>query len=85
MSVLLRLRLHRVSCTMSRSKEERALEYRDRWRYFGALSGFTVLMIGLCVTQRWQWVNLFWIIGAGLVWVISGMIGRVVYKRKTPW
>jgi hypothetical protein len=69
----------------SHFKEQKAIDYRDRWRYIGALGGITVLVVGMCETQRWEWVNFFWLIGSGLGWGISAIIGQVIYRRKSPW
>lgn len=65
--------------------EEEALMYRDRWRVLGSMTGMSILLIGMARTDHWSAVNLFWVAGALLATAIGGMIGAIVYRKRSPW
>jgi hypothetical protein len=65
--------------------EEQALMYRDRWRVLGGLIATTIILIGMAKTDRWDALNLIWIGCALLTVIVGGIIGSIVYRKRSPW
>jgi hypothetical protein len=66
-------------------KEERAVTFRERWRYAGVMLGTLILILGMATTPDSKIVNVFWWAGAGLAMLAGVIIGHLVYRKRTPW
>jgi len=59
--------------------------YRDRWRVLGVLVSVSILFVGMAETNQWEPSNLYYVLGALLAPVIGGIIGQLVYRKRSPW
>ena len=71
--------------TIWQKQEQRARQFRDRCRFLGLILGTMVLVIGLATTSEKTFLNLGWIVGTGLCVMFGVMIGRYVYRKRSPW